>query len=83
MNPTFGRRGRSKRKCTKPLEEITLLYYILENAFLFLATHGPIFIASSSSATLIQWHWQCGFQYVSVICVTTAAIAISYNGVVR
>jgi hypothetical protein len=24
------------------------------NAFLFLATHGPIFIASSSSATLIQ-----------------------------
>jgi hypothetical protein len=30
-----------------------------QNAFLFLATHGPIFIASSSSATLIQ----CGFQY--------------------
>ncbi len=28
-----------------------------QNAFLFL-THGPIFIASSSSATLIQ----CGFQ---------------------
>jgi hypothetical protein len=28
-----------------------------QNAFLFLATHGPIFIASSSSATLIQ----CGF----------------------
>ena len=25
-----------------------------QNAFLFLATHGPIFIASSSSATLIQ-----------------------------
>ncbi len=30
-----------------------------QNAFLFLATHGPIFIASSSSATLIR----CGFQY--------------------
>jgi hypothetical protein len=30
-----------------------------QNAFLFLATHSPIFIASSSSATLIQ----CGFQY--------------------
>ena len=30
-----------------------------QNAFLFLATHGPIFVASSSSATLIQ----CGFQY--------------------
>ncbi len=37
-----------------------------QNAFLFLATHGPIFIASSSShwqrpqaSTLIQ----CGFQY--------------------
>ena len=30
-----------------------------QNAFLFLVTHGPIFIASSSSATLIQ----CGFQY--------------------
>ena len=30
-----------------------------QNAFLFLATHGPSFIASSSSATLIQ----CGFQY--------------------
>jgi predicted ATPase len=30
-----------------------------QNAFLFLATHGPIFIAASSSATLIQ----CGFQY--------------------
>jgi hypothetical protein len=29
-----------------------------QDAFLFLATHGPIFIASSSSATLIQ----CGFQ---------------------
>ncbi len=29
-----------------------------QNAFLFLATHGPIFIASSSSATLIT---QCGF----------------------
>ena len=25
-----------------------------QNAFLFVATHGPIFIASSSSATLIQ-----------------------------
>ena len=33
-----------------------------QNAFLFLATHGPIFIASSSSATLIQLCW-CGFQY--------------------
>ena len=32
-----------------------------QNAFLFLATHGPIFIASSSSATLVQ----CGFQYRS------------------
>ncbi len=32
-----------------------------QNAFLrlFLATHGPIFIASSSSATLIQ----CGFHW--------------------
>jgi hypothetical protein len=30
-----------------------------QNAFRFLATHGPIFIASSSSATLVQ----CGFQY--------------------
>jgi hypothetical protein len=30
-----------------------------QNACLFLATHGPIFIASSSSATLIQ----CGFQF--------------------
>ena len=30
-----------------------------QNAFLFLATHGPIFIASSSSATLIR----CGFQF--------------------
>jgi hypothetical protein len=30
-----------------------------QNAFLFLATHGPIFIASSSSATLIQP--ECGF----------------------
>ena len=25
-----------------------------QNAFLFLATHGPIFIAPSSSATLVQ-----------------------------
>ena len=40
-----------------------------QNAFLFLATpgHGPIFIASSSSAraTLIQ----CGFQYRRWNCV--------------
>ena len=28
-----------------------------QNAFLFLATHGPIFIASSSSATLIWTVW--------------------------
>jgi hypothetical protein len=35
-----------------------------QNAFLFLATHGPIFIASSSSATLIR----CGFQYCRWNC---------------
>jgi hypothetical protein len=34
-----------------------------QNAFLFLATHGPIFIASSSSATLIQCGFQINFQY--------------------
>ncbi len=34
-----------------------------QNAFLFVATHGPIFIASSSSATLTQKILQCGFQY--------------------
>jgi hypothetical protein len=33
-----------------------------QNAFLFLATHGPMCIASSSAATLIQ----CGFQYVGI-----------------
>jgi hypothetical protein len=52
-----------------------------QNAFLFLATHGPIFIASSSSATLIQWRRrlpgpQCGFQYRRWNCSPIPALVV-------
>jgi hypothetical protein len=43
-----------------------------QNAFLFLATHGPIFIASSCSATLIQ----CGFQYRRWNCSPIPPLAV-------
>ena len=35
-----------------------------KNAFLFLVTHCPIFIAPSSASTLLQ----CGFQYCRWSC---------------
>ena len=38
-----------------------------QNAFLFLATHGPIFIASSSSATLIQCCVESGISLAGSI----------------
>ena len=49
-----------------------------QNAFLFLATHGPIFIASSSSATpsLIQ----CGFQYRRWNCSPIPPLVVKMIG---
>jgi hypothetical protein len=47
-----------------------------QNALLFLATHGPIFIASSSSATLVQ----CGFQYCRWKCSPIPPLAVKTIG---
>ena len=49
-----------------------------QNAFLFLATHwhGPMCIASSSAATLIQ----CGFQYRRWNCSPIPPLAVRMIG---
>ena len=66
LNST-GCEGSARPRCHEPhLQFATATANLAsQNAFLFLATHGPIFIASSSSATLIQ----CGFQSESQLPV--------------